>query len=180
MTEAGSEPWERVGPDRVVYDGYTRVVRRRMRRPDTGAESDWDLVDCVDSVAVLARTPRGEVVCIRQFRPGPDRYMLALPGGLLDPGESVADAARRELREETGYDAATIEVLTHTSPYKSTERRWVAVAHGCEQVVEQDLDPHEDIDVLLLRLGDLRAALRSGEFGTTDQTYLALDHLGLL
>ena len=182
MSGAGppdSAGWERVGPDQLVYDGYTRVVRRRLRRPD-GVESDWDIVDCVDSVAVLARTPGGEIVCIRQFRPGPDRRVLSLPGGLLDPGESVEEAARRELREETGYDAERVEVVAHTAPFKSTERRWSAVAHDCVLVSQQSLDADEEIEVVLLGLDAVRAELRSGRLGTTDQAYLALDHLGLL
>lgn len=173
------EPWAQVGDDIEVYDGWTRVLRRTYRRPD-GRASVWDLVSCADSVAVLALTKDNRVVCVRQYRPGPGAVLTALPGGLLDTGESVSDAARRELREETGYAADWIEVVAHTTPYKSTERRWAAIAHGCTLVGEQTLDSEEDVDVVVLDHAEVRALLRTGEFGTTDQAYLALDHLRLL
>ncbi len=179
MTADGVATWHRVGQDRTVYRGHTHVVRRRMRQGD-GRESDWDLVDSPDSVVVLALTATQEVVAIRQFRPGPDRVMTSLPGGLLDAGEGVLDAAARELREETGYVGERWEVVTHTTPYKSTERRWVAIARDCVLDGAQSLDEHEDIAVCVLSLVELRCELRSGAFGATDQAYLALDHLGLL
>ena len=179
MTDDGVADWSRLGEDQPVYTGYTRVVRRRMRQAD-GRESDWDLIDSPDSVVVLALTPEGLVVGIRQFRPGPDRVMASLPGGLVDEGESVRDAGVRELREETGYVGSSWDLVTHTTPYKSTERRWVVVAHDCVLEGAPSPDEHEDIAVCLLTVAELRDQMRSGGFGTTGQAYLALDHLGLL
>ncbi len=178
MSTAGGQ-WTQVGEDRVVYAGWTRVVQRTLRLPD-GRETVWDMVVSRPSVAVLPLTTDGEVVCIRQFRPGPGRRVLSIPGGLIDPGEQVGDAAERELREETGYAAASVEVVASTVPNKETERLWAAVARGCEPAHPQSLDEFEDCEVVLLSLPDFRSRLRSGHLGAVSQSYLALDHLGLL
>lgn len=56
-----------------------------------------------DGVIVLATTERGEIVLVRQFRPALGEYTLELPAGEVDEGETPAEAAVRELYEETGY-----------------------------------------------------------------------------
>lgn len=171
--------WARVGPDRPAYSGFVRVVQRTLRLPD-GRETVWDLLDTPASVAVLPLTPEGDVVCVRQFRPGPDRVVLSLPGGIVDDGEDVAAAAERELREETGYAAVTVELVGSTMPNNGTHPRYAAVARGCVLAHEQELDELEDCEPVVLSLVELRAELRGGRMAATEQTYLALDHLDLL
>ena len=180
MTRSDAErAWTRVGPDRTAYSGFVRVVQRTLRLPG-GQEAVWDLVDTPASVAVLPLTPDGDVVCIRQYRPGPARVVLSIPGGLVDEGEDVADAAARELREETGYAAQSVEVVASTMPNSGTHPRYAAVARGCVPAHEQELDELEDCEPVVLSLDELRAELRTGQMAGTEQTYLALDHLGLL
>lgn len=171
--------WARVGQDRVAYDGFTRVVHRTLRLPD-GRETVWDLLDVPPTVAVLALTPSSEVVLVRQFRVGPWRPVASLPGGIVDNGEAVADAAARELLEETGHTAAELTVIGNTHPNYSTNPHWVAVARGCLPTHPQDLDEFEDCEVLVWPLDAVRRELRTGRLGAAAQTYLALDHLSLL
>lgn len=172
--------WTRVGDDQVVHDGWLSVVRRRYRRPD-GSESDWDLLARFVSVSVLALTPAGEVVAVRQFRPGPDAVVLNLPGGLVDEGESVQEAAARELTEESGYVAGSVEVVASFHPM--AHGGWVkhvAVARDCVPTGRQSLDEGEDCEAVLLTVAELRAEARAGRLVGTDAVYLALDHGGLL
>src|ERR1700704_6222662 len=89
--------------------GFIDVVTRTYDLPD-GTTTDWDILELGDAAAVLAITRGGEVVLVRPFRPGPDRVLDELPGGLIDPGESPLEAAARELLEETGYRGA-IEIV---------------------------------------------------------------------
>ncbi|MGL5809581.1 MAG: NUDIX hydrolase [Nocardioides sp.] len=171
--------WERVGPDRVVYPGFLRILQRTLRLAD-GRLVDWDLLDIPPTVTVLPLTGSREVVCVRQFRPGADRHVLSLPGGLIDPGEDALTAARRELREETGYDCAELELVAQTRPHSATSPRSITVAHGCVPRFEQSLDEYEDCEVVVIPLDELRRLVKTGELGATEQTYLALDHLGAL
>jgi ADP-ribose diphosphatase len=171
--------WIRLGPDRQVFDGFVRVVQRTLRLPD-GTEAVWDLLDTPASVAVLPLTENGRVVCIRQYRVGPDRVVLSIPGGVVDDSEDPAVAAARELREETGYVANTVEIVASTVPNSGLHPRHTAVARGCVRRHDQELDEHEDCEVVVLALDELRAELRAGRMAATEQTYLALDHAGLL
>lgn len=176
---AARPDWVAVGEDRVAYDGFVRVLHRRLRLPD-GREALWDIVDTPPTVAVLALTPDERVVMVRQYRPGPARQVLSLPGGIVDPGEDPAAAAERELREETGYGCERVEVVASTMSGNGTGPRFAAIARGCVASYDQRLDEFEDCEPVLLDLPTLRAELRAGRLGVTEQTYLALDHANLL
>jgi ADP-ribose pyrophosphatase len=76
-------------------------------RDCSGHPRKWEAVQrcTLPQVVVIIATlhPSGEILLIRQFRPPVNAFVLEFPAGLVDPGESVAEAARRELLEETGY-----------------------------------------------------------------------------
>jgi putative hydrolase of HD superfamily len=159
--------------------GFINVVTRTYDLPD-GNSTDWDILDDHDAAAVLAITRGGEVVLVRQYRPGPGRVLDELPGGMVDPGESPLDAAARELLEETGY-RGTIEIVGSCwLMAASTRRQYVAVARDCERVSEPDLGPDEFCETVLVSLEEFRRHLRTGQLTDVDLAYLALDHLGLL
>lgn len=176
---SSGDAWERLGEDRVAYQGFVRVLHRTLRLPD-GREVVWDMLDLPASVAVLALTPSREVILVRQWRVGPERQVLSLPGGLVDDGEDVATAAARELTEETGYVAERVEVLVCNEMNNGTHPHYAAVAWDCRPTGTQNLDDYEDCEVVVTSLADLRSQLRSGKLGATGPTYLALDALGLL
>lgn len=171
--------WERVGEDEVLHDGWLKIHRRTYRLPD-GRTVEWDLHAGGPSVAVLALTPDQRLVMVRQFRPGPDRVVLTLPGGMVDAGEAPESAAARELREETGYTAGSVEVVVSAISNASPYHRHVAIARDCTPGHQLNLDDYEDCEPVVMDVDEVRAEARAGRMTGTEQVYLALDHAGLL
>ncbi|TWD84448.1 ADP-ribose pyrophosphatase [Kribbella amoyensis] len=172
--------------ERPGFDGFLTVRVRRYRLPD-GREVDWDVFSPALSkgvqagITVLPLTPEGRIVTVRMFRPGLDRVVTNLPGGLIDVGEDPATAAVRELEEETGYRCGSIELVGWLAATSSLYRKHIAIARDCRAEGHQDLDDYEDCVPVELTVEDFRRDLRTpGTMTGTDAAYYALDRAGLL
>jgi 8-oxo-dGTP pyrophosphatase MutT (NUDIX family) len=84
------------------------------------------MLDAADYVSVVARTPEGQILLVRQHRPVVGRETVELPSGHVDAGETPEQAATRELLEETGMVAANVELLGVLAPDvgRLTNRMW--------------------------------------------------------
>lgn len=80
------------------------VTQDRALDPD-GFEIQRAIVQHNGSAVMMPVDTKGRILLVRQYRLPARRYLWELPAGRLDPGETVLKAARRELREETGYRA---------------------------------------------------------------------------
>ncbi len=172
------QPWRKL-EEREVYSRYRRVVSRRFELPN-GRTSDFEVLLNPPIVAVLAVTREGEVVLVREFRPGPEAVLVGLPGGVVDPGEDPLAAAQRELGEETGYAGNFRYVGSHFASAYSTHRMHATLATDCYKAGDTSADPGEHLEVVLMPLADFREYARSGELTDVSTAYRGLDALGLL
>ena len=167
MTDLPSDPlpWREVGstpgPDLLV----ARVRFDRLVSPRTGAEMTRTVLETPAWVNVVALTPARRLVVVRQYRFGTRAVTTEIPGGMVDPGEDHADAARRELLEETGYTAPRWRYLGCVEPNPAFQdnlcHHWLA--EDATRAGEPTPDPGEDIAVRTLALDQVRRALASGE-----------------
>lgn len=157
-------PWERLGEEQVSEHGIFRLHRFAARSTRTGRAHDFTVVETADWVNVVAVTKGGEFVLVRQYRHGVGRVTLEIPGGIIDPGEAPADAAVRELREETGYaGSAPVELgVTDTNPAVFTNRCHTFLIRDCEKAHDPDPDAGEHIETVTLDEAGVVAAIADG------------------
>jgi len=144
------------GDRTVVWEGrYIRAVTR----------GKWEFAERKNITGIVGMIPvtdRGHVVLVEQFRPALDARVVELPAGLVGdiPGEedeALVTAAQRELIEETGYRAASMERVFHgaASAGMCAEQITFFLATGLEKVGPGGGDASEDITVHDVPLGDL-------------------------
>ncbi|HIP57347.1 MAG TPA: NUDIX domain-containing protein, partial [Ignisphaera aggregans] len=108
--------------DILVFRGKRFAVLKRVIDVD-GNEVVRDVVSFGTAVAVLPIIDDNKVVLVRQYRAPVNSWILEVPAGKVEPGESPEECAKRELEEETGYRAMSMEKLVsiYTSPGYSDE-----------------------------------------------------------
>ena len=113
----------------------------------------------IGAVVVIAEY-EGKIILVDQPRVGPDCRCVELPAGLVgdeDPDITVEATAIKELEEETGYTADSVEVLGEffASPGMLSESFSLVRVHGVRKIGEGGGDEHEDINVHLVARADI-------------------------
>jgi len=99
---------------KIVWEGNFIRALLLEYRDEKGVIRGWEAVErvnCNGIVVIIPVTKEQDLLLIRQFRPVLNSYVIEFPAGLNDKGESLLDAARRELIEETGYTSETFELM---------------------------------------------------------------------
>ena len=160
----GPVPWPRISSERGPNLLVCRARFDRMTNPRTGRELVRTVLETPDWVNVVALTPERRLVVVRQYRFGTASVTTEIPGGMVDPGETSAEAARRELREEAGYTAERWTYLGAVEPnpafHDNLCHHWLA--EGARPTHGQELDEGEDIAVATLDLAEVRGMIAAG------------------
>lgn len=158
---------------RTIHEG--RVFRLRVDTlDDDGRMRQLDVVDHPGSYAIAAMPDPGHLVLVRQYRHPAGRFLWEIPAGTAEKEENPVDGALRELREETGYTAKRVNLLTaaYPTPGYSTELVRIYLARELE-AGPQALEEDERIDVRAVALEEAHAMQASGEI-VDMKTLLAL------
>ena len=176
--------WKTLGSEEIFQSGFFRLRRDRCELPDQRVMPAYYVVEFTDWVHVLPLTKKGEAVMVRQYRYAAGEHFLEVPGGTCDPRakESHEEAARRELREETGYTPGRMVYLGYHYPNPALQdnRMHSFLALDCELTHSPELDPYEDLTVELMNVSDLYKMVFAGEIRHSlnlGTLALALPHL---
>lgn len=143
---------------------FRQIVAQR-RSPHTGRQHAFYRLQGPDWVNVVAFTREGDLLVVEQFRHGIDAPTLEIPGGGCDEGESPAESARRELREETGFVSSQWVALGACTPNPATQnnRCHTFLALDCDPDGALALDPAEELQVWACSWSEWQARMRRGE-----------------
>jgi ADP-ribose pyrophosphatase len=153
-------PWTQVSRSTLATYRIFSVERGEWSDASGTPRGDGYVIRCDDWCNVVALTPDDHVVLVWQYRYGTDCMSLEIPGGCIDRGEDPAAAATRELREETGYVADSLEPLLVIEPNPATQsnRCHTFIARGARRTQDTAFDPGEEIETVLVpadRVADL-------------------------
>ena len=148
-----------------IFDGYiVHLVKDTVELPN-GAKATREVALHHGAVCVVPVTDEGEIIMERQFRYPFDEVIWEIPAGKLDKDEfDHLEAAKRELREETGYTAETYTFIgeLYPSPAILSENIHMYIATGLRKG-EQELDEDEFLDVVKVPFNKVVEMILNGE-----------------
>jgi ADP-ribose pyrophosphatase len=173
--------WQVLGTEMIWQRPWFALQIDRVRTSRGAVLEEYPVVHSRDWACTVPVTSDGQVVLVRQYRHGLERETLEFPAGGVDPGEPHAEAAVRELLEETGYQASTWHHLRSVPP-EPTRRRHLAhlyLATGAELSAAQKLEPGEDAEVVLHAAADFEGLIQKLDHAVhVAAAYLARERLG--
>lgn len=175
--------WKTLG-SRVVYETPWLKVRLDTCELPSGAMLDgYHISEFPPIVYVIALTRSGQIVLVRQYRQGVRKITNEFPAGAVAKGESLEAAARRELLEETGYQADEFLLLGKVSPSPAGNDNFhhFYVAHSAIPVQSEASDDEvETTEVFTVSFAELKQMSFSGGLdgtGSLAGLYLASHHV---
>ena len=157
--------WPKIKSRRSIrISPWIEIIEREVEFSAGAAPELYHAVGQQDYIAIVARTPDGRIPIVRQYRPALERFTWELPAGMVDEGESADACCRRELLEETGFPARSVQALGVYAP--CTARLSNRVHSFFVETGERADDPPSEpgIELKLVSPAELADLILSGEF----------------
>jgi ADP-ribose pyrophosphatase len=161
------QPWKTLSREMVLDLGkFLKIENHVVELPDGSVIENWPWVIIPDYVNVVALTPENEFICFRQVKYAVKGTSLSVVGGIIEPGETPLEAAKRELKEETGYEAGRWNFLGEYSvdANRGAGKGNLFLALDAVNISQPISDDLEEQELLLLKQDEILFALKAGEF----------------
>ncbi len=165
MAEKKLEKWQVKDSIRVFDHRWAKVRRDSCILPDGSEIDDYYYWEGGDFAQVFALTAESQVILVRQYKHGVKEIVLELPAGMIEAADaSPLVTARRELLEETGFEARTWQSLgvLHVSSAKATTRAYPFLAQIAQWIRSPSLDDDEDIQVIFCSVPEVLDLIAKG------------------
>lgn len=157
--------------EELVHQGYVWHVARATYEAPDGRPFERDIVRSPGAVGVVPLVfdteGNASVVLVTQYRPPYEEVVIEIPAGMRDiEGEDTAEVARRELIEEAGLEASSLELIaeTYPSPGMTDSVMSIYLATGCTVVPTDRQGPEEDfMELMHVPLDEALAMIDRGE-----------------
>ncbi len=178
------KPWKVLHSRYLLKRWWMNLREDHVLLPSGVELPEFHVVEYPEWAAVVCLTEAGDLVMVEQYRHGVQRTSLELPAGTVDEGEDLLAAAKRELREEAGYEAEDWTYLGRCAPEpsKHTNYAHIYVARGARFVASPDPDESEFLRLHLLAPQEALRLADEGEIvhGIHLAALLWASHRGLL
>ncbi|MEM9443831.1 MAG: NUDIX hydrolase [Verrucomicrobiota bacterium] len=180
--DLSAKPWDIISSKPLIHSRWFSLREDVCQRHDGVTISPYYVAECPHWVHVALFNKDHEILVIRQYRHGIKKFVLELPGGMMELKEKPLDAAKRELAEETGYQARHFHSLPTVSPDPARLTNFIHSYIATEIITSstQKLDPSEEIELAFLPVDTIINEICKGSFLNACHIgifYLALSHL---
>ena len=177
--------WELLDSEYVLNTPYAKVRRDRVRLSNGLEIGDYYVYEVSDWVRVVPFDEQGDLVMVEQYRHALGEVTMEFPAGRIDAEDaSPLEAARRELREETGYVSRKWIPLGsyHIGPARFVNRFHLFCALECTRDGGQNLDATEEIRVFTLPVAEYEKLFETGKIHDVDSAtgWLLCNRKGLV
>lgn len=158
--------WKVLTSEKLLNKGTWMNLRmEKVQLPSGAIVPEWFVLEFPDWVNVIAITKDGHFVMEDQYRHALGQTHYELVAGVVDPGETPLEAAKRELSEESGYGGGEWELFLTASPNPTnhTNMSYTFLATGVEKTSDQHQEPTEDIHVDVFTREEVLELLHTGQ-----------------
>ncbi|MDB5165258.1 MAG: hydrolase [Candidatus Saccharibacteria bacterium] len=162
--------WKRLNRKTLYDSRFMKMYEDTVELPSGHLMDDYSVVDLPDGVLVVATDEENNVLVIDEYKYAADDTFLTFVAGGIDGSESVLEAARRELVEETGYDTDDLELLAQLDVYPSKviHKSSIVRARNIRKVTTTNHEASEGIgNIRLISPAELKSSLKGGKIKTT-------------